>query len=58
MEFNFEFGFTKSNLIRRSFHGDALIKAHMVLPQVAIFSKEENPQQKIFRNSDFSAFVL
>ena len=49
MEFDFEFGFKKSNLMRRSFHGDALIEASMVSPHVAI-SKEVNPQRKIFTN--------
>ena len=46
MKFNFEFGFTKSNLIRRAFHGDALIKAYMVLLRVAIFSKEKTHNRR------------
>ena len=41
MEFNFEFGFTKSNLIRRSFHGGALIEGHMVSPHRAIFQRKQ-----------------
>ena len=42
MEINFEFGFNKSNLIRRSFHGSALIEAYAVSSSRANY-KERKP---------------
>ena len=53
IEFNFEFGFGKSNLMRRSFQGDALIEAYMVSSHAAIFQRRQTYNARFLQTQIF-----
>ena len=53
IEFTFEFELDESNLMRRSFHGDALIEAYVVSSHVAIFQRKQTHNARFLQTQIF-----
>ena len=53
IEFNFEFGFKKTNPVRSYFNGDALIEVYMISSHVAIFQRKETHNGRFLQPHNF-----